>query len=363
MPRKEAEEKDLRGKVAANAALRAKYASAWDEIATAYKALPAYAQRLSFSTLAPSTLGRFASTLVRYAEEIGKPNSARYDEFRDSRLEATKRTLLSPAPIYPALDEFVLAWQLDEARKTLGASDPFIQAALGSSTPAAVAKAVVSGTKLIDPAFRRALLDGGADAIRKSDDPMIVLARRVEPIIRELRAWQEQKITSVETSAGQRIAEARFAVYGKTLYPDANSNLRIEFGTVLGYEEGSTLVPYKTTFYGLYDRAESFNDAAPFSLPKRWKDRKSALDLTVPLNFVYTADTIGGNSGTPIINRNAEVVGINFDSNIQKLPNRYMYIDEAEGSRAVGVHSAGVIEGLRKLYGAEALVKELLGQQ
>lgn len=359
MKRKQAEEKDLRGKVAANPELRQKYAGAWDEISSAYTAFPPYATRIAFSTLSPSALGDFALTLVRYAEEIRKPNSARYDEFRDSRLEATKRTLLSPAPVYADLEESVLAAQLEEARKTLGAGDPFVQAALGSSTPADVAKAAVSGTKLADVAAREALLDGGPDAIAKSDDAMIALARKVEPIIRELRAWQEQKIASVETSAGQRLAQARFAVYGKNVYPDANSNLRIEFGTVLGYEEGSTLVPYKTTFYGLYDRAASFNDAAPFGLPKRWKDRKAAMDLTVPLNFVYTADTIGGNSGSPVINRNAEIVGVNFDSNLQKLPNRYAYIDEAEGSRAVGVHSAGILEALAKMYDATRLVDEI----
>jgi hypothetical protein len=210
-------------------------------------------------------------------------------------------------------------------------------------------------------AVRKALVDGGPAAIAKSDDPMIALARKVDPIMRELRAWQEQKIASVEAGAGQRIAEARFAVYGKNVYPDANSNLRIEFGTVLGYEEGSTLVPFKTTFHGLYDRAASFNDAAPFGLPKRWKDRRAALDLATPLNFVYTADTIGGNSGSPVINRNAEIVGINFDSNLQKLPNRYAYIDEAEGSRAVGVHSAGILEALAKMYDAKALVEEIRG--
>jgi hypothetical protein len=145
------------------------------------------------------------------------------------------------------------------------------------------------------------------------------------------------------------------------VYPDANSNLRFEYGTVLGYELGSTLVPYRTTFYGLYERAAAFNDKVPFNLPARWREGRTKLDLATPFNFVYTADTIGGNSGTPIINRNAEVVGVNFDSNIQKLPKRYMYIDEAEGSRAVGMHSAGIIEGLKKLYGADRLVAELTG--
>jgi hypothetical protein len=361
MGRKEAEEKDLRAKVAANPELRQKYASAWDEIATAYETFPPYAKRIAFSTLSPSTLGGYAATLVRYAEEIRKPNSARYDEFRDSRIEATKRNLLSPAPVYSEMEQAVLAAWLDEARKTLGPADPFVQAAIGTSTPAAVAKTVIGATRLADVATRRALLDGGPDAIAKSDDALLALARQVEPIVRELRAWQEAKIVSVEASAGQRIAQARFAVYGKNVYPDANSNLRLEFGTVLGYEEGSTLVPYKTTFHGLYDRAASFDNGAPFALPKRWLDRRQALDLSTPLDFVYTADTIGGNSGSPVINRNAEIVGINFDSNVQKLPNRYAYIDEAEGSRAVGVHSAGILEALAKMYDAQALVDEIRG--
>jgi hypothetical protein len=360
MGRKEAEEKDLRSRVAADPALRKQYASAWDEIAAAYRAFPPYARRTAFTTLAPSTLGGYASTLVRYAEEIRKPNSARYDEFRDSRIEATKRNLLSPAPVYREMEEAILAAWLEEGRTTLGASDPFIQAALGSSTPAATASSVVGGTRLADVATRKALLDGGPDAIAKSDDPLLALARKVDPIVRELRAWQEANITSVEASAGQRIAEARFAVYGKNVYPDANSTLRLEFGTVLGYEEGSTLVPYKTTFHGLYDRATSFDNGVPFALPKRWLDRRQALDLSTPLDFVYTADTIGGNSGSPVINRNAEIVGINFDSNLQKLPNRYAYIDETEGSRAVGVHSAGILEALARMYDAQALVDEIL---
>jgi hypothetical protein len=261
--------------------------------------------------------------------------------------------------VFADMEETLLAAWLEEARKALGPTDPFIQAAIGSSTPAAVARSVVAGTKLAAVAARQALLAGGPEAIAKSDDPMIGLARKVEPIIRELRAWQEQKIASVEASAGERIAQARFAVYGKNVYPDANSNLRIEFGTVLGYEQGSTLVPFKTTFHGLYDRAASFNDASPFGLPKRWTDRAAALDLATPLNFVYTADTIGGNSGSPVLNRNLEIVGINFDSNLQKLPNRYAYIDEADGSRAVGVHSAGILEALAKMYDAKTLVDEI----
>ena len=361
--KKEADESTLRAKVAANPEWQKAYAPAWDQIEAAYAALPAMAKRIAFSNLTASRLAGMASTLVRYGDETPKPSAQRYPEFTDARLEGLKFNLFSSAPVYADLEEAQLAGWLAEGLRTLGPADPFIRAALNGGTPSGVAKDVVTGTKLADPAARKTLVEGGAVAIAASADPLVQLARRVEPIIRELRAWQEEKIQSVDASAGEKIARARFAVYGKSAYPDANSNLRFEYGTVLGYELGSTLVPYKTTFYGLYDRAAAFNEKAPFTLPARWREGKSKLDLATPFNFVYTADTIGGNSGTPIINRNAEVVGVNFDSNLQKLPNRYMYIDEAEGSRAVGVHSAGIIEGLTKLYGATALVAELTGRR
>ncbi|HWP43765.1 MAG TPA: S46 family peptidase, partial [Blastocatellia bacterium] len=307
-------------------------------------------------------LATIALTLVQYAQETAKPNDRRYEEFRDSKLESLRFSLLSPAPIYPDLEEAVLRAWLAEAQKVLGAGDPFVKAALGGSTPEAVAKQAVSGTNLVEVPRRKTLLEGGPDAIARSDDPMIALARRVEPVMRELRAWQEEKIKSVEASAGQKIARARFAVYGKSVYPDATFSLRLSYGRVLGYEEDTTLVPYKTTFYGLYDRALSFNERPPYNLPDRYKEGKSKLDLSTPLNFVYTADTIGGNSGSPVINRAGEIVGLNFDSNIQKLPNRYWYVDESEGGRAVAVHSAAVLEALRKLYGADRLVAEIAGR-
>jgi hypothetical protein len=360
--KKEQDEKALRAAVASRPESQQAYGSAWEEIANAYKELPTYAKRTAFSTIAHSRLGQIASTLVRYSEEVGKPNEARYEEFRDSKLESLKFNLFSPAPIYADMEEAILASWLADAQQTLGADDPFVRAALQGSTPTTLAKSVVSGTKLGDAAVRKALFEGGADAIKKSDDPLIALARRVEMIIRELRSWNEEKIQSVETSAGQKIAAARFAVLGRNVYPDATSSLRISYGRVLGYEEDTTLVPYKTTYSGLYDRAVSFDEKTPFDLPQRWRDGKAKLDLTTPMNFVYTADTIGGNSGSPVINRNAEVVGLNFDSNIQKLPNRYWYVDEAEGGRAVAVQSTAIIEALRKLYGAEKLAAEIIGR-
>jgi hypothetical protein len=362
MKKKEQEEKDLRAKVSSRAELQRAYGDAWDRIAAAYRDLPRMAPRIAFSTLAPSRLGNIAQNFILYSEETKKPNDQRYEEFRDSRLESLKTQMLSPAPVYPDMEEAIISTWLEEAQKTLGANDPFVKAALAGSTPATVARDVIKGTRLADAAARKALFESGAEAILKSDDPLIALARRIVPVIRELRAWNDERIKSVETSAGQKIAEARFAVYGKTAYPDATFTLRLGYGRALGYEEDTTLVPFKTTFYGLYDRALSFNEKPPYNLPARWKTGKDRLDLSTPLNFVYTCDTIGGNSGSPVINRNAELVGLNFDSNIQKLPNRYLYIDEEEGSRAVAIHSAAIIEALRKLYDAGKLVDEITGR-
>ncbi len=360
--KKEKEEQDLKAGLAKNPALEKEYLPAWAQIEKVYADLPMMAKRRAFSLISVSRLGAIASNLVRYSEEIKKPSGERYPEFSDARLESFKANLFSSAPIYAEMEEVLLTAWLEEARKTLGANDPLIKAAIGDAEPTEVVKRAINETKLKDVAERKALFEGGADAIAKSNDPMIMLARRIEPIIRELRAWNEEKIVSVEASAGRKIAKARFLVYGRTISPDANFNLRMAFGKVHGYDEDTTLVPYKTTFYGLYDRAESFGEKSPFDLPARWRDGRNKLNLATPFNFPYSADTIGGMSGSPIVNRKAEFVGINFDSNIQKLSNRYWYIEEDEGSRAIGVHSAGILEALRKLYDAGNLVKELTGK-
>ncbi len=360
--KKEAEEKDLRDKLAAKPDLNKMYAPAWEAIAKANAELPSKAHQIAFSSLGSSRLATIAQQIVTYHIETAKPDAQRYPEYRDARLEAFKTSLLSPAPIYAEMEEAALTHWFNEAVKTLGVGDPFIKAALGEAEPAEVVGRAIRETKLKDPAARKALLEGGAAAIAASTDPMITLAKRVEPIIRELRSWNEKNILAVETSNGTKIAQARFAVYGKSMPPDANGHLRLCYGVVKGYDEDTTLVPYKTTFFGLYDRAYSFAESTPFELAPSLKAARNKINLETPLNFVYTADTIGGNSGSPVVNRKGEVVGLNFDSNNQKLSNRYWYIDEAEGSRAVGVHSAGIIEALTKVYNAGPLVNELLGR-
>jgi len=358
--KKIAEEKELLTAVDSDGEMKSKYLSAWAQIATAYSSLPAYAERIQFTTLAPSRLGTIASQIVRFAEETGKPNDQRYEELRDARVAAFRNSVLATTPIFPELEEFALTRWLEEAKRHLGEKDPFIIAALEGKSPKDVVADAVRNTKLGDVAFRASLLDGGSDSIKGSKDPMLALAKRIEPVYRELRKWNEENIISIDVSGGERIAKARFAVYGKSIPPDANSQLRITFGRVASYEEDTTLVPYKTTFYGLYDRALSFNEQFPWNLPSIWKERKKYLDLSKPFNFVYSADTIGGNSGSPVINRNAEFVGINFDSNIQKLSNRYWYIEESEGSRAIGVHSAGILEALISVYQTDRLVSEII---
>lgn len=358
--RKVAEEKELRDKLAEKKDLNTQYAPAWDAIAKAYGDLTPVAKRIAFSNLTATRLSGMASQLVSYQLELAKPNGQRYPELRDARLEAFKSTILSPAPIYVDMEEAQLASWLDEARKTLGNDDPFVRAALNGQEPAAVAKRAIRETKLTDVAFRQSLLDSNGAAVANSTDPMIELARRVEPITRELRIWNEKNVAAVEAANGAKIAQARFAVYGKTMPPDANSQLRVEYGTIKGYEEDTTLVPYRTTFFGMYDRALGFNEQSPFNLPPSISAARNKVDLSKALNFVYTADTIGGNSGSPVVNRNGEIVGLNFDSNVQKLSNRYWYIDENEGSRAVGVDTSGIVEALTKIYDAQPLVSELL---
>jgi hypothetical protein len=252
-----------------------------------------------------------------------------------------------------------MATALKLGQEKLGKDDAYVQAILQGGDVDATVNSLVDGTKLADPAFRKSLLDGGEAAVAASTDPMIVAARRVDPIARATYHRLHDTLTSVLTPAGEKLGKARFLVYGKDAYPDATFTLRMSYGTVDGYPYNGTIAPPFTTFYGLYDRAASFSNKPPFDLTPKEAANRDKLDLSTPFDFVCTGDIIGGNSGSPVVNRDGELVGLIFDGNIESMAGDFVY--DGTRNRAVAVHSAGMIEGLRKLYGTGALADELQG--
>ncbi len=357
MAKRKKDEEAFRQKIARNPEWQKKYGGAWNTIAEVTAKQAKVAKQQFYRALHGSRLAGFATTIVRYVVEIKKPDGERLEGFHDSQLPQLKFRLLSPAPVYKDMEEANLAGSLAMSLEELGPDDPFVKTVLNGRDPAEVAKELISGTKLGDVKFRQSLLEGGEKAVKKSRDPLIVLARKLDPMLRQSREWYKKNIESVLTPATEKIAQARFAVYGKSVYPDATFTLRLSYGTVKGYPMNGTKAPYKTTLYGLYDRTLSFDKKGEFSLPQRFWDRQSTLDLSTPVNFVSTADIIGGNSGSPVINKEGELVGLIFDGNIESLPGRFVY-DETK-NRAVAVHSAYIIEALRKLYDAGALADEI----
>jgi hypothetical protein len=255
------------------------------------------------------------------------------------------------------------AFGLQEALDELGANHPFVKAMLGGRKPMEVAKEAVEGSKLADPAARKALIEGGKKAVDASKDPMILLAKKLDPLNRDFRKKQDEQVTSVMTEHGGRIAKARFAVYGKEKYPDATFTLRLSYGAVESYPANGTKIQPFTTFAGLFDRAWGWGDKAEggaWALPQRWLDRKGAIDMSVPFNFVHGMDIIGGNSGSPVVDKKGELVGLIFDGNIESLPGRYFYDEKI--NRAVSVDARAITEALAKVYDAHHLVTELSGK-
>lgn len=359
--KKQKEETDFRRLVASRPEWQKEYGSAWDAIAQAEKNYLGMVKTRRFYSPRWSRLMDMALTIVQYVSEIKKADGVRLEGYHDSQLESLKFRLFSSAPVYPQLEEALLEGNLEMALEELGPEDPFIRSVLNGRSPSEVAKDAVEGSKLADPAFRKALAEGGEAAVQAARDPLIALARRIDPFDRQMIKRYEAEVESIEVPAGEKIGKARFAVYGKSEYPDATFTLRLSYGTVKGYPMNGTEAPPHTTFYGLYDRAYSFHLNPPYDLPPRYQERKQQFDLSTPLNFVSTCDIIGGNSGSPVINRNGELVGLIFDGNIESLVGDYVYSDAR--SRAVAVHSGAMIEALRKLYDAAPLADELEGKE
>jgi hypothetical protein len=354
------DESSFRGLVASNPAWEKAYGGAWDAIAQAEMKHRQMLKTYRFYSLRGSRLLAIALNIVHYVAEVKKPDGERLEGYHDSELDSLRFRLFSPAPIYPGFEAAMLEGALQLSLEELSANDPFMKAVLGGRTPAEVAKAAVQGTKLADPTVRKSLVDGGEAAVQASSDPMIVLARAIDPFDRQRIKAFEDNVESVETPAGEKIGQARFAVYGKSLYPDATFTLRLAYGAVKGYPMNGTQAPPMTTFYGLYDRAYSFGLKPPYNLPARYLERRNRLDLAGPLDFVSTCDVIGGNSGSPVANKEGELVGLIFDGNIESLVGDFVYYEV--NNRAVAVHSGAIIQVLRELYDASPLADELEGK-
>ena len=357
MAKKRAFESELRARVAADPKLRAEYGGTWDAITAAQRELATFNPQLRYQGFGGgSTLLGMSGQLVRIPAESAKPESDRLPPYRGASLTNMRATLSRNIPIDTAYERLVIAAQLRAAQGELPANDPFLRLALAGRTPEAAAAALVRGTRVRDSAFRISLLQGGASAIAASTDPMIALARDIDPLNRSVTA-RANALNAIIATNSEKIGQALFAAYGTALPPDATFTLRISDGVVKSFPSNGTIAPYKTTFYGLYERSAAFDDKFPWKLPKRWVDRKANLDLTTPYNFVSTNDIIGGNSGSPLINRNGEVVGLAFDSNIEGISNRFIFSSEI--GRTVSVHSRGITEALRKMYDGSRIADEL----
>jgi len=350
-----AAEQELRRKVDADPKMKAKYGAAWDEIARAQDAFRN--MRKEYEGIEGglgSQLFNLARTLVRASDELVKPDTERLRGFNDASLPGLKNQLMSKAPIYPELEIAQMTFALTKLREELGPDHAFVKKVLGKESPVALATRVIKGSKLADLALREQLFSGGKKAIEASKDPMIQLAALVDPDARAIRKTYEEQVEAVIRKNSELVAQAKFEVYGTGIYPDATGTLRLSFGSVKGYmEDGKQVAPITA----MGDTFARHTGEEPFALPKSWLAAQKDLTATTGMNFVSTNDIIGGNSGSPIINKNAEVVGLVFDGNIQSLGGDYGF-DESV-NRTVSVHSEALIEALKKVYKADRVLEEL----
>lgn len=360
LDRKQREEDALRKSIAADPNRQKMYGDAWDAIAKAHRDYPSYVKERRIFDLSGgfnTVLFDYARTLVRLAAENAKPNGERLPEYTDARRASLEQGLYSSPAIYDDFEKLKLADSLGFMVELLGADYPLVKQVLNGKTPEARASELIDDTKLKDVDYRKQLAAGGTSAIESSTDPMIVVARTIDAKARELRKRYENEVTGVERANYAKIAHARFETEGTKLYPDATFTLRLSYGAVKGYtENGKRITPF-TTLGGLYDRSTSFKSHFPYNLPPRWLQKKSAVNLSTPFNFVTTDDIIGGNSGSPTINKNGELIGLIFDGNIQSLVGDYIY-DESV-NRAISVDVRAMTEVLRKVFEANQIADEL----
>ncbi len=356
-------ERLLREAVAQDPALAKEFGGAWDDVAAAQKAFASHYRVYTYFERSNGFNTPYfdqARTLVRRAMEKARPNDVRLREFRDSSLPSIDRRVLAPSPVYDEFEIVKLADSLAQLREELGDLIE-VKWILGGREPNDVARDLISGTKLKDIAVRKALLEGGLDAVYASDDPMIKLALLVDPLSRGVRTRHEKEVEAVESRSGALIARAMFRLKGTAIAPDATSTLRLSYGVVKGYVDKGVKVPYRTTYAGLYELSRRAGNKDPYELPATVLAEEAAVDKRTPLNYVATCDSIGGNSGSPVVNRKGEFTGVLFDGNIQSLPTRFVYEDTI--SRSVMVHASGIIEALVRIYGTKPLADEILGRK
>lgn len=361
MAAKRKAEKAFKAAVAKNPELK-DVAGAWKMIAKAQKVRAANIRDYYLFEVDRgfnSILFGYAHTLVRAAQEFKKPNEKRLSEFTDAGKKSLELRLFSRQPIYEDFEVVKLADSLTWLCEEKGYENKLVQKILAGKSPRQLAAELITNTRLKDVAVRKKLYKGGLKAIKASDDPLIKLARLIDPTARRVRKIMETKFDEPRRQGYDLIAKAKFALYGPSFYPDATFTLRLAFGTVKGYEQDGKKIPFQTTFAGLYEKAQANKFKEPFNLPQRWITNKDKLNLNTPFNFVSTVDIIGGNSGSPVINKDAEVVGLIFDGNVQSLIWDFVYTDKQ--GRAVSVNSQAIPEALRAMYGADALANELLG--
>ncbi|MFZ0914526.1 MAG: S46 family peptidase [Candidatus Korobacteraceae bacterium] len=364
MGKKAADEKALHNFVNSDPKLNAAFGDPWAEISKAVEVQKQIYKSLGYLDSLGGfrgDLARFARDIVRAAEQKQKPSNQRIRGFQDSALPTLEQRLFSTAPTYKSLEQALLAESLAEMQDVLGADNADVKKALAGKTPGERAKELIDGTKLDDVAVRKQLYEGGEAAVEASNDPLIVLMRQIEPDAVTIHQRDEDEVQSVLRRDGGYIGKALFAKEGFKVPPDATFTLRLSYGPVEGYKLNGKNVPWFTTMGGAYKHAAEHGSKPPYQLPESWLKAKPSIDLNTPFNTVSTPDIIGGNSGSPVINKNAEVVGIIFDGNIESLPWDFEYSDKV--ARSVEVDSRAILESLRKIYHADALANEITGTE
>jgi hypothetical protein len=354
---KRAEEAALRAKVAADPQLAAATGDPWSDIARAEaldRELNLPHTYLEGGAGFNSALYNYARTLVRGTAERARPNTERLREYRDAALPRVTQRLTAPVPVHPQLEKVTLSFSLERMREWLGPDAPIVRSLLSRDSPDSLAARLVEGSQLADPALRKRLWEGGQAAVDASHDPMIELARTVDPQARAVRKRYEDGVEAPVDAASEKIARARFKVYGTSEPPDATFTLRLNVGTVQGWKEGSTEVAPFTHLARLFERATG---ADPFRIPDSWLAVQSELKPATRFDLSTSNDIIGGNSGSPLIDARGRVVGLMFDGNIHSISGDYWY--DTELNRAVAVDPAIIFEALRKVYKARELLAEL----